>query len=228
MAPADAPPDTASDAPADTSPDTAPDAPADTTSRRAAPLPPAERRRAIVDAVLPLLTELGPSATSRQIAEAAGVSEGTVFNVFRDKDELVEAVVATALDPEPIERAIRRIDPTLPFEERLVAATELLQNRIVDVWRLLSQLTPHHRHPSGRPRLPEHPGLAELLGADASRLRIPPSDAAQLLRALTLACTHPMLTTRPRSPREIVDQFLHGAAAGVEPASPASAEEGAP
>ena len=49
---------------------------------RAAPLSPDERRRAIVDAVLPLLIEHGRAVTTRQMAEAAGIAEGTIFRVF--------------------------------------------------------------------------------------------------------------------------------------------------
>ena len=70
---------------------------------RAAPLPPAERRAAVVRAVAPLLLEHGAGITTKQIAHGAGVSEGTIFNVFADKDELIEAVIEAALDPQPLE-----------------------------------------------------------------------------------------------------------------------------
>src|SRR5690606_24835873 len=46
---------------------------------RARPLAPEERREAILDAVLPLLRERGREVTSRELAEAAGVAEGTIF-----------------------------------------------------------------------------------------------------------------------------------------------------
>ena len=42
----------------------------------------------IVAATLPLLLEHGELVTTRQIAEAAGIAEGTIFRVFADKDEL--------------------------------------------------------------------------------------------------------------------------------------------
>jgi AcrR family transcriptional regulator len=178
---------------------------------RASPLPPDERRRAIIAAVLPLLIEQGGAVTSRQMAEAAGVSEGTIFKVFADKDELVAAALETAIDPAPLERAIEAIDATEPFEDRLVRATELIQRRIVGIWRLVSQLSAHHR-PERRP-LPDSPALAALLATEPDRLRVDPVDGARLLRALTLACSHPMLAAQPRSAAEIVDLFLHGAGA---------------
>lgn len=179
--------------------------------RRAAPLPPEERRAAIVAAVLPLLIEQGSVVTSRQLAQAAGVSEGTIFNVFGDKDALVAAVVQTALDPAPFERAIAAIERSAPLEERLARAVTLIQRRVADVWRLLTQLGPQHRPQPPRP-LPESPALADLLAAEPGRLRLPPAEAARLLRSLTLACTHPMLASAPRPPAQIVELFLHGAA----------------
>ena len=72
----------------------------------------------IVEAMLPLLLEHGEMVTTRQIAEAAGIAEGTIFRVFADKDELIAAVVDPALDPEPLEQAFGAIDLGLPFERR--------------------------------------------------------------------------------------------------------------
>ena len=143
------------------------------------------------------------------MAAAARVSEGTIFNVFADKDELFAAAFETVVDQAPFERAISEIDPTAPFEDRLNLATELIQRRIVDIWRLVSQLGPRH-HPSNLKPLPDSQALAALLGAEAGRLRIEPADAARLLRALTLSFSHPMLTAEPRPVADIVDVFLHG------------------
>jgi AcrR family transcriptional regulator len=181
-------------------------------TRRAAPLPPEERRAAIIGAVLPLLVEHGAGVTSRQIAHAAGVSEGTIFNVFADKDELIEAAIATAIDQAPFEQAIAEIDRGAPYEHRLLLATELIQRRIVDIWRIVSQLEPHRPASEHRP-LPDSEALTELLATEPDRLRIEPAEAARLLRALTLSLTHPMLAAAPRSAADIVDVFLHGSGA---------------
>jgi AcrR family transcriptional regulator len=188
-----------------------PSASSSASTRRAAPLPAGERRAAIIAAALPLLIEHGSTATTRQIATAAGVSEGTIFNAFADKDDLLQAALETAIDHAPFERAVAAIDPDLPFEHRLTRATELIQRRIVDIWRLVSQLGPHHRDAHRRP-LPDSAALAALIASQPDALRTDPADAARLLRALTLSLTHPMLATRPRAAGEIVDVFLNGTA----------------
>ena len=92
--------------------------------RRAAALPPEERRAAIIAAIQPLLVEHGEMVTTRQVAEAAGVAEGTIFRVFADKDELVAAALDAALDMRAMEDAIASIDRDQAFEGQLVEATE--------------------------------------------------------------------------------------------------------
>src|SRR4051794_27114731 len=167
-------------------------------SRRAPALPPAERKAAIIAATLPLLRTHGGSVTTRQIAEAAGIAEGTIFRVFPDKEALIQAALETAFDPAPVEAALKAIDPGLALEPRLVAAVEIVQRRFTDVWQLMSAIgmtkPPASEGPgSGRPGKPDLAPLAALFEPDRHLLRRDPITAAQLLRGMALAGSHPAL-----------------------------------
>ena len=103
-------------------------------------MPPEERRAAIVAATIPLLAVTGTNVTTKQIADAAGVAEGTIFRVFVDKEAVIDAAVAAALDTAPTERALAAIARDIPFDARLEVAVQILQNRITEIWQLLSML----------------------------------------------------------------------------------------
>jgi AcrR family transcriptional regulator len=179
-------------------------------TKRQAPLPADQRRAAIIAAVTPSLVEYGNNVTTRQLAEAAGVSEGTIFNVFDDKDALIQAVIDAALDPEPFEAALAAIDPELKFEPRLEAAAAIVQERTIAIWRLISALGVRGKRPP-QP-LPASPALTAIFESEPGRVRVPAVEAAHLLRATTLAMTHPMMSPQPAPPASIVDVFLHGLA----------------
>ena len=159
--------------------------------RRAAPLPPAERRADIIHAVLPLLIEHGAAVTSRELAAAAGVSEGTIFRVFADKDELFAAAFETAVDQAPARAAICR-----DRSDRAVRAATDRRDR--------ADPTAHRRHLAARVEArPPTPSRTSQAAArqpgprraaryrSTTRLRTEPIDAARLLRALTLSSLAP-------------------------------------
>ncbi len=180
-----------------------------TSSRRASALPAPERRAAIIEATRPLLVEHGEMVTTRQIAEAAGIAEGTIFRVFADKDELLSATLEAALDMGPTEAALRAIDPDAPFEERLLEAAAIYQRRVVDIWQLLSNLGSKLRDSAARP-LSESAAMTALFEPERHRLTVEPQAAGRLLRALTLSVTHPILASEPLAPSAIVALLLRG------------------
>jgi AcrR family transcriptional regulator len=167
------------------------------------------RRTMIVEAALPLVLEHGERVTTRQIADAAGIAEGTIFRAFADKDDLIRAVVDKALDPEPLEEALAAIDPVQPLEKCLDSAIVAIQRRVTDVWRVMSAVGPRFQENKPGPQ-PPSPSLVKLFEAHRERLSVKPADAAKRLRAVTLAVTHPMLNDAPLSSREVAKQFLYG------------------
>lgn len=185
-------------------------------STRAPALPPGERRAAIIEATVPLLIAHGAAVTTRQIAEAAGIAEGTIFRVFPDKDALIQAVFERALDPADIDDRLTQIDIGLPFEERLVEAVRILQQRLAHLWQLIAAVRQMPPGKDDRPpvasRTPtEMPGLVALFEPAADQLVFDTARAAGHLHSLTLACSHPAIVgDRVASPEEVVALFLDG------------------
>lgn len=159
---------------------------------RAQPLSPDDRRAMIVDAVIPLLVEHGRGVTSKQIAEAAGIAEGTIFRAFGDKETLVQAAIEKYLDPEPLRNALRAIDPSLPFEHKIRAILYLLRERFESVMRIMAVVGPQ------RPPVPQERGefariIAQVLEPEAEQLNWPPERVAHLLRLISFSSAFPML-----------------------------------
>lgn len=183
-------------------------------------LAPEERRAALVDATIPLLRQCGSDVSTRRIAEAAGVAEGTIFGVFPDKQSLLVAALLHALDPQPTLDAIAAIDAGAPLRERLATAAELINGRFTENAQLLTAartllLTADAppeaaaRMASGRERLAT--GLADLIAPDAALLRRSPATVARLLLLFCGANSYgPYGDPRHFGGREMVSLLLDG------------------
>jgi AcrR family transcriptional regulator len=191
---------------------------------RATRLPADERRAAILAATEPLLQRWGREVSTRQIAEAAGIAEGTIFRVFATKEELIDTVVADAFDLRQTCLEIGRIDRALDLETRLERAVEILQHRMRRVFALFHALRSrpqpdadaHLRHREDNRRL--NAALTALIRPDEDLLGVPAKEAANLLRSLTFAVTHPMLATQPPyDASTLVRILLHGITQSPKP-----------
>ena len=182
---------------------------------------PDDRRRAIVEAVIPLLTEHGSAVTTRQMAEAAGIAEGTIFRVFPDKSALIHEAIKVSMDPAPVQKGLAEIYPFGPIEVQLAEAARILLERFEKVIALVSVLRtvpPSGRKPpAGPPPFISQSNVAVMAALTAlferhrDRLRIEPSRAAAAFRGLIFASGHPMVSLAEKlTIDEIVGVLLSG------------------
>ncbi|WP_296666896.1 TetR/AcrR family transcriptional regulator [Demequina sp.] len=185
---------------------------------RARPMAVEERRASIVDVAIPLIIERGGEVTTREIADAAGIAEGTVFRAFADKNEIIDAAIARVMDPAETLTELEAIGAALPLAEKIERVVTVLQARVDAVVRLMAALGPrdHARHRAGddahKPPLSETTGVVErLLEPDRDRLRVPVATAVDYLRILVFGTSMPFLSDGSTSdPSQLADFILRG------------------
>lgn len=191
---------------------------------------PDHRREMIVRAALPLVIERGSAVTTRQIARAAGIGEGTIFRVFADKDELLDACVSEALSPDSALAELASVSLDQPLTARLSEAASALHAHLDRVGAVVGAL--HATGGRGRTGRPGSAGgtpdreassarvreaLSELFEPERESLRLSPEEAALIFLGLQFvgagrptegdeqANTSPQLSVP-----DLVDVFLHG------------------
>jgi AcrR family transcriptional regulator len=188
---------------------------------RAEPLPADDRRRAIVEAVIPLLLERGPSVTTREMAEAAGIAEGTIFRVFPDKTSVIHEAVKASMDPQQIRQAIAAIPATVPLADQLDAAAGILVGRTERVAALVGVLRAAGSAGGGPPKGAQQfvmdantailGALTGLFERNRAAIRVDPLQAATAFRGYVFAIAHPLVAVPERpTTGEIVDVMMNG------------------
>src|SRR6187397_1003448 len=116
-------------------------------------MPPDERRAAIIAAAIPLVCDHGAAVSTREIAEAAGIAEGTIFRVFPTKDAIVDALFEDAFDARGDWQRLKTVDPAMGLEACLVELVEMLQRRIGRIMALFAAVG--FRQPQANPEILE-------------------------------------------------------------------------
>jgi AcrR family transcriptional regulator len=194
---------------------------------------PEDRRRAIIDAVVPLLAQYGGDVTTKQIADAAGIAEGTIFRVFPDKRALLLATASETINPEGGREAMEAALASVPgLRDKVVLMAEQMTARLEQGMLVLMALRslflkegpePEHRHaPPGPPAFvtAANQALLEaltdlLFRPHADELSVPPRRAALVLRSLVFGTWHPGMHDDQRlTPKQIADACLCGVTKG--------------
>lgn len=177
---------------------------------RARPLPPGDRREAILDAVTPLLRQHGRNVSSRELAEAAGVAEGTLYRAFGDKDSLVSAAITRVFDHLALWTALGAVDPSLPFEEKLTDTVRIVRLHFREVVEAVVALgikeRPHADVTSHNDRLIA--ALSMVFADDLDRFVVPLESVAEYLRLVAFASSMPMAVTLDED--TLIDLIAHG------------------
>ncbi|AZZ40291.1 TetR family transcriptional regulator [Acidipropionibacterium jensenii] len=196
-----------------------------------------KRSLSIVEAARRLLVSTGVAFTTREVARAAGIAEGTIFRHFATKDDLLQAVIDDVLDPTDLCAGIDALPENLGLRPRIEAALELMASQLGTITAVMTALHPHRMRPPGEDRTRTHgPGphngrdddphagirawysavtssLGRLMAPYTDQLRVPADQAcAVLLSAVTINARPIAISPHRFSAAELADILLNGIA----------------
>lgn len=187
---------------------------------RAQPLPPAERRASLIAATRQLILDHGPDVTTRQVAEAAKVAEGTLFRVFPTRRDLIAATIADHLSSERLADIFAAAPTTTTIDE----TTEVCLSTAVDYVTTFGRFIPRP-HQSGdqdeiRFRIMElwearvcdiATWMRDRLAPHETQLTIPVKDFAHLVITLAMGYAHGRSPDTTLNPAALARLALDGA-----------------
>ncbi|MBU2665156.1 TetR/AcrR family transcriptional regulator [Actinoplanes bogorensis] len=197
----------------------------DTGRRRAPGMTAEQRREMIVRAALPLVAELGAGVTTAKIARAAGIGEATIFRVFEDKNAVLTACVAAAMDPAQVLGELQSISLDQPLAARLTEAIEALDAHLHRMGAVIGALAATGPRSRPAPDSPEarsfsasraasqsatRQAVLELFEPDQSHLRQPADRVTSTFLGVFFG-RHRLGSAEPVPTEDLVDLFLHGA-----------------
>ncbi|URN11137.1 TetR/AcrR family transcriptional regulator [Streptomyces radiopugnans] len=179
----------------------------------------------IIRTAIPLIAEYGTAVTTAKVARAAGIGEATIFRVFADKDDLMEACLAEAARPDQVLDELAAIPRDQPLPARLESAVDAVYAHLGRMGAVVGALqATGYRFATacGQPP-PDGDGpnrddavgaitaaLADVLGQDARLLRLPAHRVAGVLFNLVFGPARPGGADLAE-PRFLVDVLLNGA-----------------
>lgn len=187
---------------------------------RAQPLPPAERRASLIAATRQLILDHGPDVTTRQVAEAAKVAEGTLFRVFPTRRDLIATTIADHLSSERLADIFAATLTTTTVDE----TTEVCLSTAADYVTTFGRFIPRP-HQSGdqdeiRFRIMElwearvcdiATWMRDRLAPHETQLTIPVKDFAHLVITLAMGYAHGRSPDTTLNPAALARLALDGA-----------------
>ncbi len=143
----------------------------------------------IAEAAVPLFLEHGAALTTRQLAEALDIAEGTIFRAFGDKESLVRAAVETFFAQSRQRMAEGLVDPALPLEAKVAALVRGTRTWMQNMMRMVSlvdrsEVAQFFSHDGDDPY---RAAIAAVFAPDAARLAIPVERMAAVMRIAGIA-----------------------------------------
>jgi AcrR family transcriptional regulator len=194
---------------------------------------PDDRRKAIVGALVPLIVERGGEVSTREIAQAAGIAEGTIFRVFPDKKSLMMAAAEEAINPADgqaefeaaMESAVTMRDEVVIAAGRVLARMRMTMSVMLALRpQLMAGHEQHHREAEARGEKPGfgpppfvlkaqedlHRRLTGLFEQHRDELSVEPEVAAIALRSLIFGASRPELGMKAALDAEQIADLLLG------------------